>query len=85
MIVVTDSTVLIGLAKIGKLDLLRKIFSKVYIPQEVFKEVVEKGRKSAIIAENTTPLPARMFEEKGSILDIIFSNLPKMKTSMLFL
>ncbi len=44
MIVVTDSTVLIGLAKIGKLDLLRKIFSKVYIPQEVFKELVEKGK-----------------------------------------
>jgi uncharacterized protein len=44
VIVVTDSTVLIGLAKIGKLDLLRKIFSKVYIPQEVFKEVVEKGK-----------------------------------------
>ncbi len=44
MIVVSDSTILIGLAKIGKLDLLKEIFSKVYIPEEVFKEVVERGK-----------------------------------------
>jgi len=45
VIVVSNSTVLIGLAKIGKLDLLRKIFSKIYIPQEVFIELVEKGKR----------------------------------------
>lgn len=39
MNVVSDSTVLIGLGKIGKLNLLREIFSKVYIPEEVFKEL----------------------------------------------
>ena len=44
MIVVTDSTVLIGLAKLGKLTLLKEIFSKVSIPEEVFKEVVERGK-----------------------------------------
>lgn len=44
MIVVTDSTVLIGLAKLGKLTLLKEIFSKVTIPEEVFKEVVERGK-----------------------------------------
>jgi predicted nucleic acid-binding protein len=44
MIVVSDSTVLIGLVKIGKLDLLKKIFSNVFIPEEVFKEVVERGK-----------------------------------------
>jgi len=45
LIVVSDSTILIGLAKIGELNLLKKVFSKIYIPEEVFKEVVEKGRK----------------------------------------
>ena len=45
MIVVSDSTILIGLSKIGKLDLLKEIFSKVFIPEEVFKEVVERGKK----------------------------------------
>ena len=44
MIVVSDSTILIGLAKIGKLDLLKEIFNKVFIPKEVFKEVVERGK-----------------------------------------
>ena len=44
MIVVSNSTILIGLVKIGKLDLLKEIFSKVFIPEEVFKEVVERGK-----------------------------------------
>ncbi len=44
MIVISDSTILIGLVKIGKLDLLKEIFSKVYISEEVFKEVVERGK-----------------------------------------
>ena len=44
MIVVTDSTVLIGLAKLGKLTFLKEIFSKVPIPEEVFKERVERGK-----------------------------------------
>ena len=45
MIVISDSTILIGLVKIGKLDLLKEIFFKVYIPEEVFKEVVERGKE----------------------------------------
>lgn len=45
MIVVSDSTILIGLAKIGKLDLLSKIFPKIFIPQEVYIELVEKGKR----------------------------------------
>ena len=44
MIVVADSTVLIGLAKLGKLTLLKEIFSKISIPEEVFTEVVEQGK-----------------------------------------
>ena len=43
MIVVCDSTILIGLAKLGRLDLLREVFSKISVPEEVFHEVVEKG------------------------------------------
>jgi len=43
VIVVCDSTVLIGLAKIEKLELLREVFSKVCIPGTVFHEVTEKG------------------------------------------
>lgn len=43
MIVISDSTVLIGLAKIEKSELLQKLFKEIYIPNAVFKEVVEEG------------------------------------------
>ncbi len=37
--VIRDSTVLIGLAKIEKTDLLRKLFQKIYIPEAVFASI----------------------------------------------
>ena len=43
MIVVCDSTILIGLVKIGRLELLREVFSKISIPEEVFHELVVRG------------------------------------------
>ncbi|MFQ6136117.1 MAG: DUF3368 domain-containing protein [Candidatus Hydrothermarchaeales archaeon] len=43
--IVSDSTPLIYLAKIGRLHLLREFFDEVYIPDEVFKESVERGRE----------------------------------------
>ena len=50
MIVASNSTILIGLARINKLDLLTKLFSKVYIPNAVFNELthVEKAGASEI-------------------------------------
>jgi predicted nucleic acid-binding protein len=44
---VSDSTVLIGLAKIEKTDLLRDLFQKIYIPEAVFREVTEQGDQRA--------------------------------------
>ncbi|MEK6680965.1 MAG: DUF3368 domain-containing protein [Nitrospirota bacterium] len=44
MKVVCDSTILIGLTKIGKINLLKKIYDEVYIPEAVFVEVSIKGR-----------------------------------------
>jgi len=45
--IVCDSTVLISLSSIGKLNLLRDIFKKdqIIIPKAVWKEVVEEGGK----------------------------------------
>lgn len=45
MKVVCNSTVLIGLSKIGKLDILRLLFTEIYIPEEVYYEVVIKGKR----------------------------------------
>lgn len=44
--IVSNSTVLIYLAKIGKLSLLKKLFRKVLIPREVFNEVVIRGKEN---------------------------------------
>jgi len=43
MIVVSDTTPLIGLASIGRLDILRELFGDVYIPQAVYDETVTHG------------------------------------------
>ena len=42
--VVSNSTPLIYLAKIGRLGLLRDLFGEVLIPKEVYTEVVVKGK-----------------------------------------
>jgi len=43
--IVSNATPLIYLAKVGKLELLRKVFGDVLIPEEVKVEVVEKGKE----------------------------------------
>ncbi|MGR0482537.1 MAG: DUF3368 domain-containing protein [Candidatus Electronema sp. V4] len=42
-VVVSDSTVLIGLSKIANLFLLKELFQEIYIPEAVFREVTEDG------------------------------------------
>ncbi len=43
MIVVSNSSPLITLARIGHLELLRKLFGRIHIAWEVFEEVVVRG------------------------------------------
>jgi|GEM_PF-3320502 len=42
-IVIADSSCLIALSKIGELRLLEQLFSQIFIPQAVHKEVVIRG------------------------------------------
>ena len=44
MIIVTNSTPLISLSKIGKISLLQNIFGKVFIPDAVYNEVSVQGQ-----------------------------------------
>lgn len=57
-IVVSSATPLIYLAKIGRIDLLRKVFGEVFIPEEVKLEVVDRGKqlgeRDAYIIEKAT-------------------------------
>lgn len=54
MIVVSDTTPLIGLASIGRLELLQQLFGEVYIPQAVFDETVTFGRKESRAREEVS-------------------------------
>jgi hypothetical protein len=45
MIVVSNTTPLIGLAVIQRFDLLYQLFEKIYIPQAVYDEAVTMGRE----------------------------------------
>ena len=44
---VSDSTPLIHLAKIGKINYLRSIFKKIFIPQEIYNEIIVKGKEQS--------------------------------------
>jgi uncharacterized protein len=46
MITISNATPLIGLASIGRFDLLRQIFGEIIIPQAVFDETVMRGREA---------------------------------------
>jgi len=74
MIVVSDSTILIGLVKIRKLHLLREIFSKIFVPEEVFKEVVErgKGKPGSKVIKEAAWIEVKPVKDKCVPLDILF-------------
>ncbi len=44
LLAVSNSTPLIYLAKIGRLNILRSVFEKIFIPEAVFEEAVIKGK-----------------------------------------
>ena len=45
MIIVSNTTPLIGLASIGRFDLLQQLFGEIYIPKAVYAEAVIAGRE----------------------------------------
>lgn len=51
MIVTSNSSPLIGLARIGQIDILQKCFRKIIIPQAVWHEVVVEGDKRPGVQE----------------------------------
>ncbi|HLC73111.1 MAG TPA: DUF3368 domain-containing protein [Candidatus Nanoarchaeia archaeon] len=47
--VVSNTSPILYLAKLGKLELLKKLFNKVFIPREVYKEAVLNGREKGFV------------------------------------
>lgn len=57
MIVVSNTTPLIGLASIGRFDLLRQLFSAMHIPQAVYDEIVIAGRQRGVAVREVMTSP----------------------------
>ncbi len=47
--IVSNASPLIYLAKINKLELLKKLFGKIFIPPEVYQEAVVRGREEKFL------------------------------------
>lgn len=61
-VVVADSTCLIGLARIGRLQILQQLFGEILIPPAVFRETVTDGRGRPGAAEVAAALWIRTVE-----------------------
>jgi len=59
MIVVSDTTPLSELAKVGKLDILRDVFGEIIIPQEVYNEVTRGNHPAVSEVESITWISVR--------------------------
>jgi len=57
MIIVSNTTPLIGLASLDRFDLLRQIFSAVHIPRAVYDEIVVAGREKGVAIREVTSSP----------------------------
>ena len=69
MIVVSDSSPLITLARIGCFDLLPKLYRRIYIPTEVYNEVVVAGagRPGATEASQADWIEVRRVQDTAGV------------------
>lgn len=77
MIVVADSTPLIALGRVGRLDLLRELFGRVLVPGAVYREIVEKGRgqRGALEVEAASWIERRELSSGKSVADALRKSL----------
>lgn len=70
MKVVTNSTPLIALSKINRLELLREVYGTIYIPEEVYTEVVVNGvgKPGATEIETADWIICQPVTDKGQVL-----------------
>lgn len=73
MIVVVDSSSIIGLARVGKINILKEMFGKILISQDVFKEVVitGKGRPGSEEIEGATWIEKKRINDVRAVKRIV--------------
>lgn len=76
MIVVSNTTPLISLFKIGQIDILKILFKKVYIPTAVYKEiaVLGKGKHSSDVLDTLDYIKVQDAQNKLAV-DLLQSQL----------
>ncbi len=69
MIVISDATTLIGLAKLRHLSLLQKLFNTIYIPPAVYNEVVQRTphRPGAMEVQSATWIHVQTPQDQSKI------------------
>lgn len=72
---VADSTILIHLTKTGKIRLLKKLFEKIIIENEVYKETIEKGKEHSEVPIIKELIEEGYFIVKEAIKKIEMPNL----------
>lgn len=60
--VIVNSTPIIGLANIGKLDLLRQVYDQITIPQAVYDEIISPSVKKQV-EENKTWIRVKQIQD----------------------
>lgn len=70
MIVVSDTTPLSELAKIGQLDLLRDVYGKIIIPQEVSDEVTAWGHPAVRAITSATWIEVRRVTNRQPVTSL---------------
>lgn len=73
--VVVDSSCLIGLAKVKQFELLKELFSEVYIPEAVYEEVAVKGKNEVGSKETKKAIQDGWIEKKAVIDKIAVQSL----------
>jgi predicted nucleic acid-binding protein len=69
MIIISDSSPLIALGRIGRLDILRVIFGSLILPDAVWKEVVEAGMQK--LGANEVGIAPWISRQSANDLDLV--------------
>jgi hypothetical protein len=65
-VVVSDSTPLIYLAKIGRLDVIKNVFGEILIPEAVFCEAVTQGKALNMSDASIIEMAVGCLDHKGT-------------------
>ena len=78
MIVVSDTTPLISLMKVGRLDLINQLFGEVQIPNAVFEELVSNSR----FPDESRQIRECQFIKKVDVIDVNSVKLLRRSTGL---